>query len=62
MSFSTFCFTARRLNENQLDKIVNPGFSKEEMKAAKQRERERQRKKKARKKEKMRTLEGQEGD
>jgi hypothetical protein len=43
-----------------LDKLVNPGLSKEEMKGAKQRERERQRKKKARKKEKMRTLEGPE--
>jgi hypothetical protein len=34
----------------QLDKLVNPGLSKEEMKAAKQRERERRRRKKAKKK------------
>jgi len=34
----------------QLDKVVNPGLSKEQMKAAKQRERERQRRKKAKKK------------
>ncbi|KJA20240.1 hypothetical protein HYPSUDRAFT_142437 [Hypholoma sublateritium FD-334 SS-4] len=33
-----------------LDKMVNPGLSKEELKAAKQRERERQRRKKAKKK------------
>jgi len=31
----------------KLDKLVNPGLSKEEMKAAKQRERERRRRKKA---------------
>jgi len=36
----------------KLDKLVNPGLSKEEMKAAKQRERERQRRKKAKRKEK----------
>lgn len=34
----------------QLDTHVNPGLSKEEIKAAKQRERERQRRKKAKKK------------
>ncbi|KIM49452.1 hypothetical protein M413DRAFT_59344 [Hebeloma cylindrosporum] len=40
-----------------LDKLVNPGLSKEEMKAAKQRERERQRRKKAKKKAKKKDLE-----
>ena len=39
-----------RLTRQQLEKIVNPGLSKEEMKAAKQRERERRRRKKAKKK------------
>ena len=34
----------------QLDRLVNPGTSKEDMKAAKQRERERRRRKKAKKK------------
>lgn len=34
----------------QLDRLVNPGMSKEDMKAAKQRERERRRRKKAKKK------------
>ncbi|KAF5331059.1 hypothetical protein D9619_006019 [Psilocybe cf. subviscida] len=36
-----------------LDQLVNPGLSKEQMKAAKQRERERQRRKKAKKKAKQ---------
>ncbi|KAF8968368.1 RF-1 domain-containing protein [Flammula alnicola] len=41
---------ARRWLLEKLDKLANPGLSKEEMKAAKQRERERQRRKKAKKK------------
>jgi len=36
-----------------LDQIENPGLSKEEMRAAKQRERERRRRKKAKKKQSM---------
>lgn len=36
--------------EIQLDKIVNPGLSKEQLKAAKKKERERRRRKKAKKK------------
>jgi len=40
----------RQVDFVQLDKVVNPGLSKEQMKAAKQRERERQRRKKAKKK------------
>jgi hypothetical protein len=42
----------------QLDKLVNPGLSKEEMKAAKQRERERRRRKKAKKKNKEQEEDG----
>jgi hypothetical protein len=38
------------LTSFQLDKIANPGLSKEEVKMAKKRERERQRRKKAKKK------------
>jgi len=38
---------ARKWILEKLDKLVNPGLSKEEMKAAKQRERERRRRKKA---------------
>jgi hypothetical protein len=41
-----------------LDKLVNPGLSKEEMKAAKQRERERRRRKKAKKKNKEQEEDG----
>jgi len=44
---------ARRWLLEKLDKLVNPGLSKEEMKGAKQRERERQRRKKAKKKAKQ---------
>ncbi|KAF9476325.1 hypothetical protein BDN70DRAFT_178493 [Pholiota conissans] len=44
---------ARRWLLEKLDKLVNPGLSKEELKAAKQRERERQRRKKAKKKAKQ---------
>ncbi|TFK27386.1 hypothetical protein FA15DRAFT_586488 [Coprinopsis marcescibilis] len=41
---------ARKWLLEKLDKLVNPGLSKEQMKAAKQRERERRRRKKAKKK------------
>lgn len=41
---------ARRLVVEKLDKMLNPGLSKEEFQRAKQRERERRRKKKAKKK------------
>ncbi|KAK0459553.1 RF-1 domain-containing protein [Desarmillaria tabescens] len=41
---------ARRLLVEKLDKLANPGLSKEEMRRAKQRERERRRRKKAKKK------------
>jgi hypothetical protein len=43
---------SRQVDMYQLDKLVNPGLSKEEMKAAKQRERERRRRKKAKNKNK----------
>ncbi|KDR81829.1 hypothetical protein GALMADRAFT_221696 [Galerina marginata CBS 339.88] len=48
---------ARKWLLEKLDKLANPGLSKEGMKAAKQRERERQRRKKAKKKEKLKSLE-----
>jgi hypothetical protein len=46
----------------QLDKLVNPGLSKEDMKAAKQRERERRRRKKAKKKAKQNEQSESHGD
>lgn len=53
---------ARKRLLEKLDKIVNPGLSKEEVKMAKKRERERQRRKKAKKKAKKRESEKDQED
>ncbi|KAF8188370.1 RF-1 domain-containing protein [Pholiota molesta] len=53
---------ARRWLLEKLDKLVNPGLSKEDMKAAKQRERERRRRKKAKKKAKQNEQSESHGD
>jgi len=53
---------ARKLLLKKLDAIQNPGFSKEELREAKERERKRRRAKKARKKHTKQSSHTEEGD